>query len=397
MDYWNQISGTVLVKLTSAQPEQTLNSILKEQIPVSEVSWIDELTCQFTVRRKDLIRLEQLFRHTGNNVEVLKQKGIFRYVRSFLDRPVLLSVAVLLLILSMILPTRILFIRTEGNRNLPAAQILTAAEDCGIRFGASRKQVRSEKVKNALLSRLPQLQWAGINTQGCTAVISVRERQEQPKESNTGFSNLLATQDGYILSQVVTSGTPLVSPGTSVIQGQVLISGYTDCGICIRAGRAEGEILAQTRRELTAVTPISVRTVRKITDRSYKVSLLLRKKRINLWKDSRISDTDCGRMYEEYFVSLPGGFQLPIALCIDQYLHYDTEETSITESEALERLQHFSDDYLLHQTVGGQILKKEQHFRNENGIYRFFCHYTCTEFIGTEKEEQIGEINEQGS
>ena len=36
--------------------------------------------------------------------------------------------------------------------------------------------IRSEKVKNSLLQRIPQLQWAGINTDGCVAVISVREK-----------------------------------------------------------------------------------------------------------------------------------------------------------------------------------------------------------------------------
>ena len=91
-----------------------------------------------------------------------------------LFRPVLLAGLGILFLLAMYLPSRVLFIRVEGNMQIPDRQILAAAEECGIRFGASRREVRSEKVKNALLSSVPQLQWAGVNTAGCVATISVR-------------------------------------------------------------------------------------------------------------------------------------------------------------------------------------------------------------------------------
>ena len=118
-----------------------------------------------------------------------------------------------------------LFIEAEGNELLSGEEILAAAEECGISFGASRKYIRSEKVKNQLLSLLPELQWAGINTVGCRAVISVRERavaeNSHPKQY---VSNLVAEQDAYILSATVTEGTPMVRPGDSVVAGQTLVS-----------------------------------------------------------------------------------------------------------------------------------------------------------------------------
>ncbi len=397
MNNWNILSGTLLVEVTSAEPERTLNAILQAKISVYHVSQQAELTWCFTIHRKDRKRLESLIRQTGGDLVIRKRQGLYWQIRKLYHRPVLVVLAVLLLSSSVFLPTRILFVRTEGNQQIPAGQILSAAESCGIGFGASRKQVRSEKVKNALLAQLPQLQWAGINTSGCTAVISVRERTEETGEPEKPFSNLIATQDGYILSQVILKGTPMFTPGESVMKGQILVSGYTDCGICIRAGRAEGEILAQTARNLTAVMPKACGAVGEIKGRNCQISLLIRKKRINLWKNSRISDTVCGRMYEEYFVSLPGGFRLPIAICIDQYLEYETSESQIPEEAALEQLQSFSDRYLLQQTVAGQILKKQQRLLDQEGVYRLQSRYTCTEMIGREQEEQMGEINEQGN
>ena len=397
MKPWNLIPGRVLVEITCASPEETLNAILNAGIHISSVVQKDEVTYHFSVRRQDLAVLKAQIHRSGCKLVVAKRQGIYWSVKNVGKRPILIGLMFLLFTISIFLPTRILFVQVEGNQELPSRQILSAAEVSGIRFGASRKQVRSEKMKNDLLSRLPQLQWAGVNTSGCTAVISVRERTEEQKQRSIAFSNLVATQDGYILSQTILGGTPMFTPGESVIKGQVLVSGYTDCGICLRAGRAEGEILAQTVREITAVTPSKRQSIREITDKKYKISLLIRKKRINLWKDSRISDTSCGRMYEEYYVSLPGGFQLPIALCIDQYMEYAVSTVSLSEEIASRQLQSFSDSYLLRQTVAGEILQKQHHFLNDEGCYRLESHYTCTEMIGKEQEEQIGDIHEQGN
>ena len=165
-------------------------------------------------------------------------------------------------------------------------KILSAAEDCGIVFGASRRRVRSEKTKNALLSAIPQLQWAGVNTSGCVATISVRERTEAVQAEDSKFiQSIVAIRDGYVLSATVTEGTGLVIPGQSVQKGQILISGYTDCGICIRAEGAAGEVMAQTSRELEAVMPAKYdqRTQNREVRKHY--SLLIGKKRIKLWKD----------------------------------------------------------------------------------------------------------------
>ena len=254
--------------------------------------------------------------------------------------------------------------------------------------------VRSEKVKNALLSSVPQLQWVGVNTSGCTAVISVRERMEEESCSDPyEVSNLIADRDGYILSALITGGTPLVAPGDTVIQGQLLVSGYTDCGMIIRATRAEGEIVAQTNREITAIMPAEYTFAATDSEILYQFSMILGKKRINLWKDSRISDTGCGRMYEEYFVSLPGGFQLPMAFCVDRYISYDLQQSVLPETDAQNQLQIFSESYLLGQMVAGRILQKQHRLTFSGGLYKLKSNYVCTETIGREQREQIGVIN----
>ena len=394
LEFGKSLSGILTVEITSAAPEKTLDAIILKKIPIFHVVPRNELTYRFRIRRRDYENLTNILRKRGDSFQILQKRGLYWAGRTLCRRPILLATFFLLLFSSFYLPSRIFFVTVEGNTTIPDRLILSAAEDCGIGFAASRKMVRSEKVKNALLYTVPQLQWAGVNTSGCTAVISVRERvNPEASEEKAIVSNLIADRDGYILSATVTSGTAHFLPGEAVTKGQLLVSGYTDCGICIRASRAEGEIHAETIRSLKAVMPDSYTYPAAVEEGIRQISLLIGKKRINLWKGSSIFDTGCGRMYEEYYVSLPGGFRLPVAVCVDRYQNYELQNEILPESDAQNQLQQFSERYLMQQMTAGQILQKQQTLSYLNGVYRLEGTYTCAEMIGKEQREQIGVIN----
>ena len=180
-------------------------------------------------------------------------------------------------------------------------------------------------------------------------------------------------------------------------EGQVLISGYTDCGICIQATRAEGEIMAQTSRCFEAVTPSEWSQRREAAEVKRKYSLLLGKKRINLWKDSGILDPTCGRMYLEYNITLPGGFSLPVALCVEEYTVFETSLSEIPPDQAQSALTGFADRYLTGQMVAGETRSRLETVSLEEGVYRLRGSYICVEMIGREQKEQIGDTNGKNS
>lgn len=394
MDLWKSLAGMVEVELTSAEPEAALGAISTRGIEIFRVEQKGELTMRFRIRRKDYGMLVALCEKRGEKLKLLQKSGLYWAGRQLLRRPVLLAGMALFLALVLYLPSRVFFIRVEGNVTVPTRQILEAAGESGICFGASRRQVRSEKVKNALLSAVPQLQWAGVNTAGCVATISVRERTDtQASQQEWEVTSIVAARDGYILSGTVTRGNALFQVGQAVKAGQVLVSGYTDCGICIQATRAEGEVMAQTNRTLEAVTPSQWVLRGEGTGVHRKYSLLFGKKRINLWKDSGILDTTCGRMYMEYYVTLPGGFQLPLALCVEEFTSYETREAELSQSVAEEALTEYADSYLLQQMVAGEIQSRQQTVCLDGGIYRLKGSYVCVEMIGRIQREQIGDTN----
>lgn len=398
MGLWKWILGTVSLELTGADLAEAFAAFNRAEIPLYSVKQMDALTARLQIRRRDFRKLAALAEKRGESVRILRRPGLYWVFKRLALRPVLAAGLTVPILLSLLLPTRVLFVRVEGNEAVHSRRILAAAEDCGIRFWASRRQVRSEQVKNALLEAVPELQWAGVNTAGCTAVISVRERtKEEETEAGNGVSHVEAIRDGVVLSVTATAGTPLCQIGQAVRAGEVLISGYTDCGICIRAGQAEGEVFARTKREISAARPASFGIIGEKRYAGRKISLRIGKKRINLWKDSGISEVSCGRMYEEYYITLPGGFRLPVAFCVDSYFHCETDPGELTKDESEGALKAFAQTYLSDQMIAGKILSGVQSVESKAGLYRLKGEYACVEMIGVSRQEQIGDTNGENS
>lgn len=391
MHFWKSMAGMVCLELTSADIYGCLQAFNSAEIAVYDSQPIDDLTIRFYIDRRDYRKLFALTNKRGESVRVLGRKGIYWTVKRSLNRPILLIGILILVLMALLLPTRVFFVRVDGNTAVPTRLILEKAEACGITFGASRREVRSEKMKNALLESIPQLQWAGINTRGCTATITVEERTipESTEEQAYPVSSIVAARDGIIRSCTVIRGNALCKVGQAVKAGEILVSGYTDCGLSIRAVRSEAEIFAETSRELTAVTPDTWDSRDEILSETKKYSLIIGKKRINLYLGRGLSDSRCVKIYKQYQLTLPGGLQLPVILVCEQWTQYSSSQQQLSEDAAAAVLAQFSQSYLKSQMVAGQIIDAHQEILQSPGVFTLAGQYSCTEMIGRIHNEEI--------
>ena len=390
MEFWQSLNGMIRVRITSADVAGALTALHNNGIAIFKTVSRNDLTVEVLLRRQDYKRFKNILQRRGDSVELIKRYGLYWTGKGLLKRPVMLIGILMLLTLSCVIPSRIWFFRVDGNQTIPDKLILEYASACGISFGASRREVRSEKMKNALLEALPQLQWAGVNTRGCVATISVRERElgKQP-EQNVGVSSIVAACDGLIQSCTVIKGNAVCTVGQAVKAGQMLISGYTDCGLSIRACRAEGEVFARTERIVSVVAPSEYCLKTAKNQEIKKYSLLIGKKRINLYKDSGILDSTCDKMVLEKCLTLPGGFVLPVTL-VTEIWKYNDQTESITEVDQIEQqLSEFASGYLNGQMIAGQVLKADETITTEDGIVSMEGKYACHEMIDRVQKEEI--------
>ena len=220
------------LEFTSAAPEKTIEEIMLLRIPLFNILRKDELTCQIRICRTDYRKLSGILLRRGDNWRILRKQGIFWTAEALLHRPILLFLFLLLFCSSVFLPSRIFFITVDGNTAIPDKLILSAAEKCGVRFGALRKEVRSEKVKNALLSEVPQLHQGKEKLVRNMIKISNAARKVGIDQRRHIFGSILEAFGGEI-KMIITGGAPVnpeilhffESIGISVLNGY----GITEC------------------------------------------------------------------------------------------------------------------------------------------------------------------------
>ena len=392
MNIWSSLNGMVQMELISADSASAISKVNAEGITIYDALCEDEITTRFYVRRQDVSKLRALAQNRGYELRLRRRRGIYWIGKRFVQRPILMVGLLLFLLITAYVPTRVYFFEIQGNTSIPTRLILEKCQECGISFGASRREIRSEKMKNALLEAIPQLQWAGINTSGCTAIISVRERtiveQNQPA---CGVSSIVAMRDGVISQITTTKGNPLCKVGQAVKAGEVLISGYTDCGITIQASQAQGEVYAATNRDLSVLMPLKwqSQTAKCSTEKKY--SVIIGKKRINFYKGSGISDATCDKMYEESYVTLLGGFKLPIIIATETVTYYENSEVTLPPPS----LSQFATRYLTQQMIAGKVVSRWEEDVADAELYTFEGKYACIEMIGQVRSEEIIKPYEQ--
>lgn len=383
-------SGTICAELTSADMTGTLDRIAASGMEITQVQHMTDLTIRFQIPATQYPGLTELAEKTGCTLNILGKQGIRWRMQRLAGRKLLVGGMLLLLLATWVVPGRILIVEVTGNENVPVNRILEAAAESGIAFGVSAREVRSEKMKNTLLSAVPELQWAGVNTYGSRAVITVRERKpEEPVREESGASSIVSDRDGVILSATATSGSLQVVPGQVVQAGQTLISGLVDCGIKLCTVRAEGEILAATDRSLTVKIPAQ-RLVRAETEAQIKkYSLIIGKNRINFFKGSGISEGSCVKMYSEYVLTLPGGWPLPLRIAV-QTVAPCRMLSEARGPEAETELTRFAERYLCSRMIAGSVTDRTETVRIRGDALVLTGRYACQEMIGRVKAEEIG-------
>ncbi len=390
MAYLRNYLGSRELEITCADVTLLLNSLNTAGVRLSNITYDSDLTVLVTVTEWDYERALDIIQKHGASAKELGAHGLYRLGIAMLKRPVLLAVFFVLLFLVCYIPGRVFFVSVEGNSSVPTRLILEAAAECGIEFGASRRQVRSEKMKNALLEKIPQLQWAGINTVGCNAVISVREKTVSDTEDavDNAVCSIVASRDGVIQSCTVLQGNPLCAPGQAVKAGQTLVSGYTDCGIVTKATCADAEIIALTFRDLEVITPACVAERGQQIKQINNYSLIIGKKLIKLSKDSGNFDTGCVKIYSEKYMQLPGGFCLPVAIVKETCYFYENTAASKQVSTAPQWLNSFTRSHLQSAMIAGKILSAQEEIQTDENASYLYGKYACIEMIGKTVYEQ---------
>ena len=187
----------------------------------------------------------------------------FKYLctRNFKRVGVLLGITVFLLLL--FLSTTFVFkIEISGSELISKEQIKSELSAFGIRVGARLSDIDRADASNRFMQNHPEFSFVAINFKGTTVCVELKERISADRIDQTRVDFLVAECDGVITRLAVTGGRGMVTPGTVVKKGDLLIIGmisgnglqYSD-NPALRYDGASGEVFAETSGFLDVQLP----------------------------------------------------------------------------------------------------------------------------------------------
>ena len=375
------------IQIVAADLPPLISQLSLYGVELQNIEITDSLTMNVDVRYCCYAKINQLVSKLGGSCKIIGKVGHLWKLGFLGKHPVILLGVIAYILVILLIPSHIFFVKVEGNTNIPTYYILSIAEECGIKFGALASDIRSEEIKNQLLESIPQLQWVGISVRGCVASIQIKERSSiQDNTASKSATNIVSSCDGVITDQIVYDGTPLFQTGDAVKKGDVLVSGYIDCGQKYRFCGADAEIFALTKRnqQFISVFPNKLREQNWKEHTCYR--LQVGKKVINFCNHSGIMDSDCVKMYMENCWSFPGGFQLPVSVIQITYIDRGISN-NVLEDEATQWLPQFARKYMESVMISGKILSEDLQWEKTDEGILLTGNYDCHEMIGREKYE----------
>lgn len=373
--------GETRLTVTGASPQEYLNLLSRERIPFWAAEREDELRYRVSVPLRKERQAVGLAARAFCSAEVTKRRGLPVLWKKALHRPVLLLGVAAAIALCFLLQNRIWVIEVKGNDRVPQEIILRALAEFGIKPGAESDAYDPQQLKMKMLNAVQELSWLAANRTGGKITVLVTERDiPQEDTDKPAAGNLVASTDGIITDYNIAEGMRLISRGDTVTEGQILVSGVEDYGLCMRAVCAEGEIYANTWRQGSLVTP-SYAQEKAYTGRQWKVvSLVVGRKRIKICGNSGISVGTCDKMVSVKRLRLPG-YEFPVALETEVYREYTLTERLRDPQTVRRELEYAWERQTCAQMVAGVIGQTDYRFSRSDAVYVLQAESTCNEMI----------------
>ncbi len=386
--------GVSRLSITGASPEWCMQRLAKARVAFHFGAKPDEFTAEVWVLQRDEARAAQLIRMGGCDCEVLEHGGFAAVFGGLGKRPVLLVLLAAAIAAAIVVPKFVFFYAVEGNETVPSAQILRELRELGVGFGTYGPSIKPQELKNQMLLRIPKLQWLTVQQSGMCARVVVRERPDkEPVLDRKAPTDVIASRAGVLTRVEAVAGNCLCAPGQAVAGGELLVSAYTDFGFKTQVTAARAEIYAETVRQAVCVLPETKTVKDGRTAARYAVSLLVGRRRISLF-GAAMPERACEKETKIRYLTLPGGFSLPLGIAITRICEYDTREETLraqnAEKQLLEQVQADAKRDMIAGTVRDCSVRTEQ----SGGCIRLYASLRCEEMIARMRPASLKEAIE---
>ncbi len=217
--------GYINFKAFGGFADRFINLCTKEGIPLWNVRNINN-TILASTTIEGYIAIHTVARKSGMRVQSTDKVGLKYFLRKHKAR-VGIALGILASVIIMFTLTQFVWsVSVVGNTTIDTDLILSTLENYDVKVGVPISSIDNDEVASLVMNDIKKLSWASVNMKGSVIIVEVREKTDAPKIYDASKpTNVVASEDGVILSIDVLYGNEEVKPGSAVTKGDLLISG----------------------------------------------------------------------------------------------------------------------------------------------------------------------------
>lgn len=309
------IFGYLKIKISCPFPERLINLVNLRGFSVWGIRILNENTFIMNIALRNFKKLRPLLRKTGARIHILSKKGLPFVFYKYRKRSGLLLGGIGFLVIVFLMSGFVWSIEISGNNNISDEQILLALNQSGFYEGAFKSNLNLRSVRQKVRVLIPEISFIELNLQGSKAYVKITESKKTPEIINKSApQNLVAARAGVIEKIEVTAGEPVVFPGDTVREGQLLVSGIIDSE---QAGyfliHSTGRVFASSQYELKVFYPYKCEVYQRTGNFTQKKRLKIFNFYINLYLRGGIEYPVCDKIVKREEARI-GNYVLPLSL-----------------------------------------------------------------------------------
>lgn len=380
--------GVTKIEASGAQPERILNYCAENGIEFWSASPCRDFSITFCVHASYADSMLARSGKNGLDVKLISETGGRKLKLGAKRRAVFLLAFVLCVSLAAVSSLFLWRIEISGNDKLSDAEILRKLAECGVDYGAYWPALSSDEIRSRIVSEMPEIAWLSLNVRSSKAEIIVHERIDKPDIVNEKSPcDIIASKSGVIRKMSVLEGESAAIVGNAVAKGDVLVRGLMSSETGDeRYVHSMAQVIADTWYEISAQTPLLEERKTEKSGRNTAFSLVIGKKRINFFSDSRNKCDSCDKINKLKYISLGDVFVLPVGYAVERTTQYKTSLLPIDEDEAVGRMKENLKNELQRRIGYGQIVSAEYSVSKTDKVMTVTLRAQCTENIAKEAD-----------
>lgn len=382
--------GNVDFTASGKFPERFMNITAKNGVniwnPVPEKNAISA-----SMYLSDYKKIRTLARKSRVKTKITAKHGLPFIVNRYKARTGLFAGAVFGIILCIFLSNFIWSVKISGTEEISNTYLESLLADNGISVGVWKNNLDVDQIERNIQRKCGDVRWMSINITGSLVTVEIKETYKKPKlDTSKNPCNVKAVKDGVITRIQAYNGKPVVTKGSGVVNGQVLVSGLDETKQGdMRYLRANAKVFADITEQRTLSIP------QKIAYSTATDNYVDRKNLKFLWLDF-----PCNLAFENYenFVSTVHGENLfindvvlPVGFKIKTDRELVTEDYTISKSTAQEIVKTDCILYEIFTKNKSTVVSRNISVKENKSGYNFTADYIFNENIACQVDFDVTE------